>query len=502
MSFPLFLPNGGRVQSFVDAILAQPMLDLWIGQDSDVTVSGGLVSQWRGQRGHTLNSAGAQRFAYVLDAFGVGKHGLSASGLQALVGALGILSGKTGVSYFLGLKSFSQVGLTIPLEYSNAYESNAGSGTMWSTGATGLQNRVDGAGGPGTGDIWGPSGAAPAQGNGVYTIIQILGNAGSHCAQPIRVAGANIDGQNLSGVAATAPFGNYSINLGARNGPLFGATFTVGMFGISDGPLTPDQVLVVEKNIAAYLNLTSATQIEPTLLLADGGQSNDTGYSSPITSVPAGHDRHGLAIQKYTAQSPTTVQGLGFIGPSYESLSDGVSVNAGLGAQKFASNVYLDARPAERVLHVPCGEGSTTVAQWQVGQFYGDRFINRNAYVIERTGCRRMALLWFQGEQEALTGIDAANWAALTQAAWNAYQVALGVTFERIVYVQLSTTPVAGFAFWNTVRAQQAMLQTATQIMVLSPPPPNAAGGDPHIGFPAQQTLGETGYGPVLIAMP
>lgn len=230
-------------------------------------------------------------------------------------------------------------------------------------------------------------------------------------------------------------------------------------------------------------------------LVVDGGQSNDVGAGSYIINVPANHNRHGDAVALYDIN--------GLIVPATESLSLNIdpfitaNPDLGFGAQKVASNDYVDAFPSARLLHVPNGySGSSLESEWAVPNGPETvRMVSRIRAAVAATGCTNAVLLWSQGENSTGT-----TWASLTQTLWNYVQSASGVTFSFILYCQLSATPPFGYtqeqaANWQAVRVAQTTLQTSKQFMIVVPD----IGGYLHQNSDGQQVIGHA-YGALLVA--
>ncbi|KAK6939655.1 Sialate O-acetylesterase domain [Dillenia turbinata] len=93
-----------------------------------------------------------------------------------------------------------------------------------------------------------------------------------------------------------------------------------------------------------------------------------------------------------------------------EPLHKGIDGEATIGPGMSFANLVLAKKPGLGVLGlVPCAMGGTKISEWARGTFLYNRMVTRAQAAVRGGGMIR-AILWFQGESDAITAEDANNY--------------------------------------------------------------------------------------------
>lgn len=148
------------------------------------------------------------------------------------------------------------------------------------------------------------------------------------------------------------------------------------------------------------------------------------------------------------------------------------------------------------VLLVPCAMAGTSSTQWQPGANHQDRttlygqMVYRSLQAQTLTGGTVTALIWYQGENDAVTG-QSGSYATNTANIFSNYRTDLSNASLPIYVVELpSTSATPGYNDWQTVRAAQAALAGMNTYVVQAPNGPWTSSDQLHLTTAAQRTNG------------
>jgi hypothetical protein len=159
---------------------------------------------------------------------------------------------------------------------------------------------------------------------------------------------------------------------------------------------------------------------------------------------------------------------------SAEGQVDEVSLDraAGVGPGLAFARTLRALRPARPVGLVPCAKGGTAIAEWMPSHDRSTLYGSCLARVREAQNQGRLAgILWYQGESDADSDVDATTWAARFETMITTFRADVGDPELALVVVGLGDRPLWGpyahrFAAWETVQTAQAALRLANQAFV------------------------------------
>ena len=164
----------------------------------------------------------------------------------------------------------------------------------------------------------------------------------------------------------------------------------------------------------------------PTDTFIIAGQSNNSGRgTNNQTWTP------GLGFPALNFANDYTIKRLADPYDDATGQIDTVSSDSGLAAGSVWPLVatYFLANVRRRLLLVPCAKGGSAITAWQPGANHQDRttLYGSMVYRALRAGGTLKAVLWWQGETDAINGMSQADYNGYLDTIANAVQADLGV---------------------------------------------------------------------------
>lgn len=168
----------------------------------------------------------------------------------------------------------------------------------------------------------------------------------------------------------------------------------------------------------------------------------------------------------------------------------------GVGPGLVFAKAMLQRRPGQTIGLVTCAKGGSAISEWTPSQERSTLYGSCLARAKEAAPFGRIAgILWYQGESDTRTEVNARAWAEWFTAMITRFRADLGRPDLPLAVVGLGDQPRTGryagqFPAWSAVQASQAALRLDHQVFV-------SAAGLPmnddqlHLSTAAQMRLGQ-----------
>jgi hypothetical protein len=149
---------------------------------------------------------------------------------------------------------------------------------------------------------------------------------------------------------------------------------------------------------------------------------------------------------------------------------------------------------------IPCSESATQVSSWLPGSNHQDRttlygsMLYRALKVQTLLGCSIAAMIWYQGESDALASTPQSTYQTNVQSLIDNMRTDLALPNLPVFVVELPPTTPSGYnsTSWGNIRSAQAALAATHTHVIQAPDGPWTDGTDLHLSTSPQLTLGHS----------